>query len=66
MQAPGGCQTPSEAHFAITPSRSARSVEVPGIWAQDGKYAPKICGHRTRGGCGLPNFLPNVEVRGFT
>jgi hypothetical protein len=42
-----------------------KSVEVPILRAQDGKYAPKICDHLTRGGCGPPNNLPNVGMRGF-
>ena len=65
MQAPGGCQTSPEAHFRGLPSMSAKSVEVPIIWALDGKYAPKICGHLTRGGCGPPNILPNIKARGL-
>jgi hypothetical protein len=33
--------------------------------APDRKYALKICGHRTRGGCDLANSLPNIAVRGI-
>ena len=65
MQALGGCQTSFEVHFAISQAATAKSVEVPILPAQDGKYALKICAHLTRGGCGRPNNLPNVGVRGF-
>jgi hypothetical protein len=65
MQALGGCQTSFEAHFATSQTATAKSVEVPILRAQPGKYAPKICVHLTRGGCGRANNLPNVWVRGF-
>jgi hypothetical protein len=60
VQASGGCQTGRKASFRRPRNRIVKSVEVPIIWAQHGKYASKICGHLTRGGCGPPNILPNV------
>lgn len=65
MQALGGCQTSFEVRFAISQTATAKSVEVPILRAQPGKYAPKFCAHLTRSGCGRPKNLPNVQVQGF-